>query len=215
MATDTANVIAGMRRTGEVCMLVAVGVTAKATLVRIRHAQVFENDDLAFVASAFHVCLSRTVASLAIHPFASGAGLKSHLVVGRSFHRLVDVLMAPLTGFRTHVLPRILGLACGLRSGLLHVSRLHRTSSYEQEGEKQERQLADSEMHASLRRTWIRIARGALEPMTGLAGQSRLLAGRNSPVALPGLRQLQPGTEFPFRESVWHTPAPQSVTAVT
>ena len=130
MATDTANVIAGMRRTGEVCMLVAVGVTAEATLVRIRHTQVLEYDDLALVASPFHMCLPRTVAGLAIHPFAWRAGLKSHLVVRRSFHRLVDVLMAPLAGFRTHVLPGILALACGL----LHVSRLHRTRSYEQEG---------------------------------------------------------------------------------
>jgi len=51
--------------------------------------------------------------------------------------------------------------------------------------------------------------------MAGLAGQIRLLAGRNSPAALPGLLQLQTWTEFPFPESVWHTPAFQSVTAVT
>src|SRR5579864_2490565 len=155
MATDTANVIAGVRRTGEVCMLVAVGVTAEATLVRLRHAQVFKDDDLAFVASAFHVGLPWTVAGLAIHPFAWGAGLESHFVVGRSLRRLVDVLVAALAGFRTHV-PRVFGLACrsGRRRALLHISRLHMTYGYEQEGDKQEKQLADSEMHASLRRTW-------------------------------------------------------------
>src|SRR5579862_9372872 len=155
MATDTANVIAGVRRTGEVCMLVAVGVTAEATLVRLRHAQVFKDDDLAFVASAFHVGLPRTVAGLAIHAFTRSAGLKSHLVVGRSFRHLVDVFVASLAGFRTHV-PGVFGLArrSGRRRALLHISRLHMPHGYEKEGDKQEKQLADSEMHASLHRTW-------------------------------------------------------------
>src|SRR5512146_1572396 len=138
MTTNAADVITRMRRTCEVGMLVAISMTAKAALVGLRHAQVFEDNDLALVASAFHVCRPRTMACFAIHPLTRGTGLKSHLVMGRLFCRFVDIFVTSLAGFRTHVLPGILGLTCrtGVRRALFHILRLHVTDGYQQEGEE-------------------------------------------------------------------------------
>src|SRR5690349_2119458 len=126
MAADTANVIAGMGGAGEIGVLVAIGMAAEATLVSFRHAQLLKDDNLAFVASAFHVCGPRAVAGFAIHALARGARLKSHLVVGRSFGRLEDVFVTSFARFGTYVLPSLLRLACGagLPRALFRVSRL-------------------------------------------------------------------------------------------
>jgi len=155
MATDTANVIAGMSGTGEVGVLVAIGMTAEAALVGFRHAQLLKDNDLALVATALDVRRSWTVAAFAIHPFAWGAGLETHLVVRCLFGYFVDVFVTALARFRANVLPRLLrvGRRLGLRRALWSIECMCIAQSCnQQEGTKQERKLPNLQLHLPLRR---------------------------------------------------------------
>src|SRR5690242_8492654 len=104
VTTNAADVIVGVRRPQEVGVFVTVTVAAKASLVGLCHPQISEDNYFAFVAAAFDVCCSRSMACFAFRTFAAGVGLKHHLVMRGALGNLVDLFVTALAGLRSHIL---------------------------------------------------------------------------------------------------------------
>jgi hypothetical protein len=120
VAIEAADVAAGVGRFGKMGLLVSFTVAGQTTGAGLLPGVVFEDEYLGFVAAAFHMFGSRTVASFAALLRGTGFLIKGGLPVGRFLPTVVNLFMARLTGFRADVLGGIgrRGICLGVSNGL-------------------------------------------------------------------------------------------------
>jgi hypothetical protein len=90
-------------------------MASQAAPIDLFGRNVFEGEDLGFVAAASHVVGAWAMAGFAALMRRSGFGIERRLPVRRSRPIVIDLLMAGFAGISSHVLGRIRGRAFARR----------------------------------------------------------------------------------------------------
>jgi len=107
VTVDATDLGLGMRGAFEVGMRSHVaGQTARVHLLR---GSFLEDEDLGFITTTGHVLGTGTMASFATLVGGLSFGIEGCLPMRRFLPRVIDLLMARLAGFRSHILGNIFG----------------------------------------------------------------------------------------------------------